>query len=485
MIGTLSLRSRLLIPLLVILLAGLAGAPILASLVTRQHLDERAEQRLQTVSRTIGGLLSGRARIDLTEEQVARIPQSADVVLAGVGAGGEVVFGVNHQGSDGGSSSTVDALVTTALARSAGSITSAEIDDVTYEVTRTRTPGLRVPVPTLGGETRTVQVDQIVIAADRGDDQAVTRTLARAGVGFALVAMAVLGILATWTIHRGLRPIEQMAAAVGSAADDHEARAIRAAASGAPPEIERLGTALAEAFAARQRAEATVRSFMLEASHELRTPLTSISGWLDLYAQGGLRDGNDLDRAISRMESEVGRMRLLVEELDLLARMDEGRPLELAETDLRAVLGAVVEDVRVVDPQREIQLHVVGELVVLADVRRLEQVVRNLMGNVLQHTPPGTPIEVLARTEDGGALVEVVDHGPGIPEADLDRVFDRFYRSHSSRRQAGTGLGLAIVRALVDAHGGTVTASTTPGGGATVGLRLPLSTSVSQPSGSA
>lgn len=485
MTRTLSLRSQLLIPLLVILLAGLAGAPILASLVTRQHLDERAEQRLRTVSRTIGGLLSGRTQVDLTDAQVARIPQSAEVVLAGIGADGEVVFGVGHRESDSDSNSTVDAIVTTALARPAGSIASAEIDGATYEVTRTPTPGLGVPVPTIGGETRTVQVDQIVIATDRSNDEAVTRTLARAGAGFALLAMAVLGTLAAWTIRRGLRPIEQLAAAVGAAAGDHEAADVRAAASGAPPEIERLGTALAEALAARQRAEAAVRSFMLEASHELRTPLTSISGWLDLYAQGGLRDSDDLDRAISRMESEVGRMRLLVEELDLLARMDEGRPLELAETDLTVVLGAVVEDVRVVDPEREIQLHVTGDPVVLADVRRLEQVVRNLLGNVLQHTPPGTPVEVLARTADGEALVEVVDHGPGIPEAELDRVFDRFYRSHSSRRQAGTGLGLAIVRALVDAHGGTVTASATPEGGATVGFRLPLSTPVSKPSGSA
>ncbi|MFI5953804.1 sensor histidine kinase [Cryptosporangium sp. NPDC051539] len=479
----LSLRGRLLIPLLVILLVGLAGAPLLASVVTRNHLEHRDENRLRAISRTIGGLLSGRDRVELSEARLARLPGAANVVVTYLDADGRIVYSVDRRGAaaDPGGAG-LDQLVRTGLRGPAGELTRIDQGGRTYRVIRTATPGL---VVVDGPDEHAIA--HIVLASDRSDDEEVVRTLERAGAAFAVVAMVVLGTLAAWTLHRGLRPLERMAGAAAAAAAEGRSGAdegFREAVHGGAPELTRLGDALAGAFAARARAEETVRSFMLDASHELRTPLTTLSGWLDLYAQGGLTDQAELDRALGRMESEVGRMRLLVDELDLLARMDRSRPLDLVDVPLAPLLTDLVDDVRVVDPGRGIGLEITGAPVVRADAKRLEQVVRNLLANAVQHTPPGTAIEVRATPLGERVRVDVVDHGPGIAEAELERIFERFHRSASARRGQGSGLGLAIVRALVQAHGGTVTASATPGGGATVAVELLLAETVSEPSGS-
>ena len=469
----LSLRTRLLVPLLALLLLGLAGAPVLASVVMTRHFDERADDRLRATSRTIGGFLSGRDEVLLREGQVGEVPTAGGLLLVGLAADGTVAFTVDRR-DPGARGSSVAPVVAAALGGPAGEARHEVVGGTSYDALRTPTVGL-----TVAADSGEVDVAQVVLALDRTEDEAVVAAVRRAGALFAVLAMLVLGGLATLALVRGLRPLTRMAAVAGTTGDFADVTGTAA------PELARLGAALTEAFEARARAEETVRSFMLDASHELRTPLTGLSGWLDLYAQGGLRDPEELERAMERMESEVGRMRLLVEELDLLARMDQGRPLDLVDVALGPLLAGIVEDVRVVDPDRAIGLEVSGDPVVRADEQRLEQVVRNLVGNALQHTPPGTPIEVRA-VRDAQVGIAVVDHGAGFADADLERVFERFHRGDSARREPGTGLGLAIVRALVEAHGGTVAASHTPGGGATVTVRLPRpDPAVSEPSATA
>jgi two-component system OmpR family sensor kinase len=248
--------------------------------------------------------------------------------------------------------------------------------------------------------------------------------------------------------------------------------------------VARLESAFAEQAASESEARASeerMRRFVGDASHELRTPLTSIRGFAELYRQGALGTKQDVTRAMSRVEGEASRMGLLVEDLLLLARLDQQRPLENAPVDLLELAGDAVANAHAADPTRSVTLEAVAAgpaPLVSGDAGRLRQVFGNLLSNALTHTPEGTPVVVRVSTDDTTACVEVCDSGAGIPAADRARVFERFFRTDVSRNRAsgGTGLGLSIVAALVAAHGGSVDVDDTPGGGATFRVSLPLST---------
>ena len=218
-----------------------------------------------------------------------------------------------------------------------------------------------------------------------------------------------------------------------------------------------------------------MRRFITDASHELRTPLTTIRGFAELYRQGAARD---VELLMSRIESESRRMGLLVEDLLLLARLDAQRPLERHRVDLLALASDAVHDARSIAPKRSITMEVFdgpGTPEVMGDDARLRQVLGNLVANALQHTPETAGIALRVGTDDGDAIIEVCDEGPGMSQDDAHRVFERFYRADSSRARAsgGTGLGLSIVDSLVYAHGGTVSVTTAPGQGCRFSVRLP------------
>lgn len=297
-------------------------------------------------------------------------------------------------------------------------------------------------------------------------------------VGLAVVvAGALAGYLA---VHRSLRPLRDIETVAGAVAAGDLTR--RAPLQPATTEVGRLGRSfnamvaeLERAFAERQASEARMSRFVADASHELRTPLASIRGYGELYRMGAVPP-DEVGATMGRIENEATRMGGLVNDLLALARLDEGRGLRLAEVDLTGIAADGVADLRALDPTREARLVADGPVLVRADADRIRQVVTNLVGNAVQHTPPGTAVELAVRTEPAGwAALEVRDHGPGIAPEDSARVFERFYRPDSSRTRAsgGSGLGLAIVATIVAAHGGTVRHEPTPGGGATIAVRLP------------
>jgi two-component system OmpR family sensor kinase len=346
-----------------------------------------------------------------------------------------------------------------------------------------------------------------------------------------LTGAAVLLLLAAagwFAVRGGLRPlrrIEETATVIAGGVGRTDppggdlSRRVSAGA-GTRTEIGRLSAALdgmlgqlEAAFAAQAASEARMRRFVGDVSHELRTPLFGIRGFAELYQMGGLPDRADVDRTMTRIEREADRLAHLVEDLLLLARLDEpagagALPLHLAPMDLRTLAADAREDLRALDPSRPVELTgpapsptarpaliagpgavygmplPAGELdglgppgraPVLGDEARLRQAVANLVGNAIAHTPAGSPVRIGVGTVGGDAVLEVADRGPGLDPEQAARVFDRFYRVDSSRSRdtGGAGLGLSIAQSLASAHGGRVELTSTPGRGATFRVVVP------------
>jgi two-component system OmpR family sensor kinase len=327
----------------------------------------------------------------------------------------------------------------------------------------------------LGGE------GTVVVAMPLTDVRATQhRLLLIEGIVSGLVAAAI-GLVAYWLTRRELRPLERIAQTSRAiAGGDLSQRVERADPRTEVGQLgEALNTMLAEierAFAERMAAEERLRQFVADASHELRTPVTSIRGFAELFRRGAGERQADLANVMRRIEQEGERMGELVEELLLLARLDQGLPLEREPVDLAAVVESAVEAARATDPERPIDVEWESQLVVLGAESRLRQVVDNLLTNARVHTPPGTPVHVRLATEDERVVLEVADEGPGVPAEEAARVFERFYRTDRSRArsQGGVGLGLAIVRSLVEVHGGTVDYRPRTGGGSVFRVSLPL-----------
>ncbi|HZK04470.1 MAG TPA: HAMP domain-containing sensor histidine kinase [Actinomycetaceae bacterium] len=300
-----------------------------------------------------------------------------------------------------------------------------------------------------------------------------------------LLVIALGALIGTIAVTRSMRPLREIEEVAGRiAAGDLTQRVPQTL----PPSTE-VGslasslnimlTQIERAFAHRKASERRMRRFVSDASHELRTPLATVRGYGELFRLGGIPD-DQLPHAMGRIESEATRMSGLVNDLLTLARLDEERAMSFGEVDLVVLAGDAAADLRALDRTRRVA--VVGlasehlePVIAWADTDQLRQVFTNLVGNVVQHTPAGTSVELAVGLEHGRAVVEVRDHGPGVPAIDLHKVFGRFYRVDVSRSRdsGGTGLGLAIVAAIVAAHSGETQALVTPGGGLTVRVSLP------------
>jgi two-component system, OmpR family, sensor kinase len=289
------------------------------------------------------------------------------------------------------------------------------------------------------------------------------------------MVIAILGLVVFWVLRLGVRPIKRMTKTAGAIAAGDLTQRVPAGQSGT--EASELGdslnammTTIESAFTERAASEARLRRFVSDASHELRTPVTTIRGYAELYRHGGLATTKELDQAMRRTEQESIRMASLVDDLLLLARLDEGRPLTRATVDL-GVLGIdAAADARAIATDRVVTAEVSEGVTVEGDEDRLRQVIGNLVGNALVHTPAGTPVAVRVHNGAGRAVVEVHDDGPGMLPEVAARAFERFSRADASRSRngGGAGLGLAIVQAIVVAHGGDVHLASGPGVGTTV-----------------
>jgi signal transduction histidine kinase len=370
-------------------------------------------------------------------------------------------------------------------------LSAAQLSDV-------GTPFTTAAVGTSGGSWRVlVEHDSngghLVIASSLGDlDSAVTRleiadALAAAA---AIVLLAGLGLPLVRASLAPLREIELTAAAI--AGGDLSRRIDHAAGH---TEVGRLADALdlmlasieaayrarADGEARAVRSEERMRRFIADASHELRTPLTSVRGLAEFgLQQGAAASQEELLRLMGLIAGEAGRMSRLVDDLLLLARFDAGRALERRPVDLASIAAEAVQQARIVTAGRPVTLEAAEPVIVDGDRERLRQVIDNLIGNALQHTPPGTPVAVTVSGELDRGRLTVADQGPGLTRDQAAHVFERFYRTDAARTRArgGTGLGLAIAASLAAAHGGELTVDTEPGHGAAFRLRLPLAETV-------
>ncbi|GAA1671448.1 HAMP domain-containing sensor histidine kinase [Nonomuraea maheshkhaliensis] len=296
--------------------------------------------------------------------------------------------------------------------------------------------------------------------------------------------LAVLALVGGLAIRAGLAPLRRVEETAAAIADGDLTRRVPSPA-GPGTEVGRLALSInkmlaqiEQGVAARVSSEARMRRFVADVSHELRTPLFGIKGFSELYRMGG----TEAAPALARIESESGRLAALVDDLLLLAGLDEsdGPGLELTPMDLRTLAADARHDFTALDPSRPIAFTgpsggPAASAPVLGDEARLRQVVSNLVGNAITHTPAGTPVRIGVGTDRAEAVLVIEDEGPGLAAEEAERVFDRFYRADGSRARAtgGAGLGLAIVRSIVAAHGGRVELRSAPGEGASFQIRLP------------
>jgi len=388
-------------------------------------------------------------------------------------------------------------------------------------------PGLEVA-------TRYVPADQALLFVGQdvstSDYQVGGFVIAELITGLSLIVLLALG--GAWLIGRGLEPLDEMTRTANQITSRGDLTA-RMPDAGEATEIGRLGAAIntmldriQHAFTSRLRSEQKVREFAADASHELRTPLTTIRGYAELYRQGALGP-EELPNAMRRIEQESQRMSTLVAELLELARLDRTSSLDLAETDLASLVRDAVADAIAVEPGRPVRAAAPSHLVAMVDEARIRQVLANLLGNVREHTPPGTPAVVAVAEREGGVLLEVTDAGPGMSAQDAARAFDRFHRGADRRagleneqdhrgnvadwatvpypvpvasgrggtaegamtaaagpgglaedpgsgQTSGSGLGLSIVEAIAAAHGGSATLESAEGMGTRVRVWLPV-----------
>ncbi|WP_369392615.1 sensor histidine kinase [Streptomyces sp. CG1] len=314
----------------------------------------------------------------------------------------------------------------------------------------------------------------LVSAAPMADVEATVRQLVTVQVVAFTLALLAFVVIGRRMLRRGLKPLSDMAYTAHGIAShdltDPEARLpLRADRKGGGPEVEELRTAfntmlehIDDSLAVRAEAEQRLRRFVADASHELRTPLMSVRGYADLFQYAAANEPAERDRHLARLRAEAARMGVLLDDLLLLARLDAAEvetPLRCAGTDLTELVREAADAFRAGHPGHPLTVdtgHGAGPVRLRLDPVRIRQVLDNLLTNAAVHTPPGTEVSLTVSADAAGAYVRVTDAGPGIPDTDRDRIFDRFYRVDKarSRDRGGSGLGLSVARALVEAHGG-------------------------------
>lgn len=466
--GGWTIRTRLVLTLSGVICAALAASALITVIAVRDYLNDRLSDQLVAAATRMAPSLKALNGVTLDYPQLVGVLARQSTITV-VSSAGQAVAWANTDPA------------------TAGDLVRAGVSEIDPDAVDGHPDlvAIRVDTAGMGLATRTpedlVVIDSVIIALDSTDDLASVRGIIATNVIATVIAIVALIVLTNVIVGRGLRPlraISRRAAAVAAGG-----RTTRLIVPDNDPDIGRLAETVNTAFDAQEVAERRLRDFVTDASHELRTPLTTASGWVELYLQGGLSDLQKRDHAMERVEAELGRMRLLVDELALLARIDQGRPLDIAVVDLASMARDVVDDAQVADPQSRVTFEAAGPAWVAGDAARLQQVLRNLIGNAVQHTPAGTAVRVSifqdrsADQDEPLLVLQVSDEGPGIPPEDRQHVFERFWRGdHSrSRNTGGSGLGLAIVHSIVTAHGGTIEIRGGQPSGTSVRMSVPMS----------
>jgi two-component system OmpR family sensor kinase len=453
-----SLRARLVAGFALVLVAFIAvGATVVVT--QRNQLIDQLDRQLGAVAPLNRGGPQPPAGIEPPpppDDDLQPDAPISDLYIAAVGADGTIEVIVQGQLLESGPLIDIDTVNDTVNRHF--DITGSAEDSTDF----------RVLIEPAGAQTGVV-----VIALPMTDVDDSIRQLIITFVLLTVFVGGVLALLAWWILRLGLRPISDMtSAAAAIAAGDREHRAPQL---DERTEAGQLAMAFNEMLDQRDGAEDRLRQFVSDASHELRTPLTSISGYLDLYQQGGFREEGQLDDVVRRMQSESHRMADLVENLLALARLDEQQPLQRSIVDVGSLVTDVVADSRAAYPDRRIDAEIddAGTPAAL-DRHKIEQLLAGLVSNALTHAPDASVVVRSRRTASEVVFV-VVDDGPGLSDEQTEHVFERFYRGDSARARpsGGSGLGLAIANSIAIAHGGSIHLKTSVGEGCEFTVRIP------------
>jgi len=508
-----SLRGRLLIAVGAVALVALGAADVATYSALRSFLFSRVDQTLQTTSSAVERAVNGPP--GGTTNEAPRLPDSLMSLAPGTfvevrTAAGEPVSGqIQPAALPGGKEYQPKLPVDIPGLTDLGAGSAAVF--FTADSEQKGGPQFRVRASLLPSGK------QLIVAVPLADTVGTLHRLLAIELGVTAAALVAAGLLGWWLVRIGLRPLRDVERTADAIAAGELEQRVPGETS--RTEVGRLAAALnvmlnriEGAFAERDATEAELREseerlrrFVADASHELRTPLAAVSAYAELLERGTIVREADLERVMGGIRIETARMGTLVEDLLLLARLDEGRPLAKEPVELVALASEAVQTARTVGTAWPVHLEAQRPVEVVGDRDRLRQVLGNLLANVRTHTPPGTSAAVRLFALDGNAVIEVVDDGPGLTGEQPTRVFERFYRADQSRRRThasagkadearasedhdsripgGSGLGLSIVAAIVAAHGGQVSAGNAPTGGAVFTVRLPLAEAPAEPEG--
>jgi two-component system OmpR family sensor kinase len=466
-----SLRNRLTIGVLILSAFGFAGAGFGAQALLQDYLIHQVDDQLLSV---VGGVAdrldqAGIAR-DEDDAQASRattplnrVPTSISVTV--LDPFGNLVGGIGGDLNSNQITDYVKGLLPGQVAAFGSKPFTVEAPGADFRVATTVLPS---------------SLGSVIVAQSLSDFDKTTHQISVVFLIIGGIVLLFIAFASRQVIKLSMNPLKK----IEETAEQIAAGDLSARLENFEPDTEvgRLSTSLnimlsriEESFAARAESENKLRRFVADASHELRTPLTSIRGFAELHRQGAVPEGEKTRELISRIEKESMRMGYLVEDLLMLARMDQSRELVMADVDLSHLVQEAVSSASAAGPDHPITSDIAVDIHTQGDADKIYQVITNLLANARAHTPAGTPIHVATHSTKDGSYVTVADKGPGLTAEDQMHIFERFYRVDTSRQRSsndGSGLGLSIVDEVMKAHGGSVSVASEPGNGATFTLHF-------------
>ena len=465
-----SLRNRLTVGVLILSAFGFAGAGFGAQALLQDYLIHQVDDQLLSVVGGVADRLDQAGIANDDGDQAARaatplnrVPTSISVTV--LDPFGNLIGGIGGDFNSNKITDYVKGLLPGQVAAFGSKPFTVEAPGADFRVATTVLPS---------------SLGSVIVAQSLSDFDKTTHQISIVFLIIGGIVLLFIAFASRQVIKLSMKPLKK----IEETAEQIAAGDLSARLENFEPDTEvgRLSTSLntmlsriEESFAARAESDSKLRRFVADASHELRTPLTSIRGFAELHRQGAVPEGEKTKELISRIEKESIRMGALVEDLLMLARIDQSRELDIADVDLSNLVQEAVSSAQAAGPDHPITSDIAGDIHTQADADKVYQVVTNLLANARAHTPAGTPIHVSTYSTKDGSYVTVADKGPGLTAEDQLHIFERFYRVDTSRRRSsndGSGLGLSIVDEVMKAHGGTVSVASEPGKGATFTLHF-------------